>query len=163
MLRAAEWIAGLGLAPHPEGGHYRRVATAAHTLAAAALPAGFGGDRPGATAIHYLLQRGEHSRWHRLKAEEWWLLQAGGPLDLHLLLADGSHRLLRLGYALAAGETLHAVVPPGCWFAAETVAEFALLACIVTPGFNFADFELAEPASLRASYPQVTELIDHLG
>jgi len=48
------------------------------------------------------------------------------------------------------------VIPAGAWFAAEVASSgsFALVGCTVAPGFDFADFELADRASLLGQYPQ---------
>jgi predicted cupin superfamily sugar epimerase len=57
----------LNLAPHPEGGWYRETWRG---------PAGAGGRASG-TAIHFLLEAGQRSHWHRVDAEEIWLWHAG--------------------------------------------------------------------------------------
>ena len=44
-LTAADTIAALSLAPHPEGGHYRQTYLAAETIAGEALPARYDGPR----------------------------------------------------------------------------------------------------------------------
>ena len=59
-MDADEIIARYGLAPHPEGGHYRE------TFRAAAEDSG----RGAVTAIYYLLRAGEVSAWHRIDAVE---------------------------------------------------------------------------------------------
>ncbi|MDX2259545.1 MAG: cupin domain-containing protein, partial [Hyphomicrobiaceae bacterium] len=56
-MTADEIIATLGLAPHPEGGHFRETFRDAF-----ALP----GGRAASTAIYYLLRAGERSAWHRV-------------------------------------------------------------------------------------------------
>lgn len=67
------------------------------------------------------------------------------------------------GANLAAGEQFQAVVPAGCWFGAELAeGDFALVGCTVAPGFDFADFELAQAKQLLACYPQHAELIHRL-
>jgi hypothetical protein len=44
------------------------------------------------------------------------------------------------------GQRPQAVVPPECWQTARPAAdEPVLVSCVVTPGFDFADFELLEP------------------
>src|ERR1700682_5615802 len=65
-------IEALGLAPHPEGGHYRETWRDAR---------GDGGRGAG-TAILFLLRDGEVSHWHRVDAAELWIWQAGAPLRL---------------------------------------------------------------------------------
>lgn len=64
----------LGLAPHPEGGHYREVWRHAPE----------GGGRGAATSIFFLLEAGERSHWHRVDAAEIWLWQAGASLLLEV-------------------------------------------------------------------------------
>lgn len=134
---AAAVIAALGLAPHPEGGHYREVWRD--------VPEG--GGRGAGTAIHFLLDAGERSRWHRVDAAELWLWQGGGPLVLSLS-SDGGRveREIALGPDLGAGQRLIGVVPKGCWQAARpSGGRWALVSCTVSPAFDFAGFELAPP------------------
>jgi predicted cupin superfamily sugar epimerase len=124
----------LGLQPHPEGGWYRETWRAQAD----------GGARSGGTAIHYLLKRHQRSHWHRVDATELWLYQAGGPLRLRIVY-DGHIVERRLGPDILAGELLQVIIPPGAWQAADTQAAWALAACVVVPGFEFANFELAPP------------------
>ena len=112
-LTAAEIIRLLDLKPHPEGGHYRETFRDSRLDAA---------GRAASTAIYFLLARGERSPWHRVDMVEVW----------HWLGPD-----------LAAGEVPQAVVPAGHWQAAETRGDWTLAGCTVSPGFEFAGFELA--------------------
>lgn len=131
---AAAIIAKLGLEPHPEGGWYRE------TWRAEATP----GERASGTAIHFLLDAGERSHWHRIDAAEIWLWHAGGPLTLSIAAdASGPIRQITLGADVLAGEEPQALVPPGHWQAAAPVAGWVLVSCLVSPGFDFAGFELA--------------------
>jgi hypothetical protein len=133
-LPAAAVAAALGLSPHPEGGHYREVWRD--------VPEG--GGRGAGTAIHFLLGPGERSRWHCVDAAELWLWQGGGPLVLSLSSDGRAVEELRLGPALDAGETLMAVVPKGWWQAARPAGGgWTLVACTVSPAFEFAGFEMA--------------------
>ena len=50
-----------------------------------------------------------------------------------------------LGIDLDAGEHPQIVVPTGAWQAAVTTGGFTLVSCTVSPGFEFAGFELAPP------------------
>jgi len=135
-VKASDVIARFGLMPHPEGGWYRE------TWRAQAAP----GERAAGTAILYLLERGQRSHWHRIDASEIWLHQSGGPLILHMW-SDGPVRTHRLGGRLLEGDAPQAVVPPDVWQAAELPpeADWALVACVVAPGFTFETFEMAPP------------------
>jgi predicted cupin superfamily sugar epimerase len=135
-VTAEEVIAHLGLAPHPEGGHYRQ------TWAADAGP----DERPAGTAILFLLGAGERSHWHRVDAAEVWHFHAGAPLVLSMAQTDaGPARDLSLGPALLDGEVPQAVVPAGWWQAARSTGAWTLVGCTVSPGFRFEGFELAAP------------------
>lgn len=124
----------LGLAPHPEGGWYRE------TWRAAAAP----GERAGGTAILFLLDAGARSHWHRVDAVEHWLWHGGAALDL-MTAADeaGPVATLRLGGDVLGGEAPQGLVPAGHWQAAEARSGWALVSCLVIPGFDFAGFTLA--------------------
>ncbi|MES2987054.1 MAG: cupin domain-containing protein [Pseudomonadota bacterium] len=135
MQEAEQIIAALELAPHPEGGWYRE------TWRASAQP----GVRAGGTAIHFLLEAGQRSHWHRVDADELWLWHAGAPLMLHIEDADGAIATVRLGADVLTGEAPQARVPAGRWQAADAGRGWTLVSCVVVPGFEFAGFELAEP------------------
>jgi predicted cupin superfamily sugar epimerase len=124
-------IEALALQPHPEYGHYRETWRDAPG----------DGQRGAGTAILFLLGEGEHSRWHRVDAAELWIWQAGAPL----LLWIGADAVHRLGPGLHAGETLHQLVPRGCWQSAKSLGRWTLCSCIVAPAFSFHGFELAPP------------------
>ncbi|GAA5182699.1 cupin domain-containing protein [Rugosimonospora acidiphila] len=142
----------LGLAPHPEGGWYARIWESPVTV----TPPGYPGPRHTATAIHFLLHPGEESRWHVVRSDELWLWHSGGPLLLRLGGTGQSPRppgdALVLGPDLGAGAAPARLVPAGTWQSAAPVAgpstvEPTLVTCVVSPGFDFADFRMEPPTS----------------
>jgi 4-nitrophenyl phosphatase len=161
---ASFWIENLGLQAHPEGGFYREVYRSGESIPRSALPARFPGDRVFATAIHFLLPSGGFSAFHRIRADEQWHYQAGGGLHIHMLGPGGEYRVERLGPDPREGDRLCVVVPAGVWFAAEPVAgaAFSLVSCVVAPGFEFDDFELARRAALAASFPRYEDVVRRL-
>ncbi len=50
-----------------------------------------------------------------------------------------------LGSDLAAGQRPQLVVPAGAWQSARPLGAWTLAGCTVSPAFEFAGFELAEP------------------
>ena len=133
-------IAELGLAPHPEGGWYRRTWQSA-------TPVNAGGDRPLASCIYFLLPAGDASAWHVVDADELWLWHGPGPVTLELGGPGeqpderGAKRVtLRVDEHGARGEL---VVPAGVWQRTIPASEDALVSCVVRPGFTFAGFKLA--------------------
>ena len=132
-MEAEAIIETLGLSPHPEGGWYRE------TWRADARA----GERAAGTAIYFLLKKGERSHWHYIDAAEVWHFYAGAPLKLSLS-ADGkktSEHLL--GPDMASGARPQIVVPQGCWQAGESLGDYTLVGCTVSPAFEFASFEMA--------------------
>ncbi len=133
-MTAAEVISALGLAPHPEGGHYRETFRAPPTAS---------GEHSPVTLIYFLLAAGEVSRWHRVDATEIWLWHAGAPLTLEIAEADGTTLAHTLGVDLGVGESPQAVVPKDAWQRASSRGAWTLVSCTVAPGFMFEGFELA--------------------
>lgn len=125
------------LLPHPEGGWYRRTW-------ASPVPVRIIGSatRPTATAIQYLLPAGQSSAWHTVSSDELWFWHRG---SMTLSFGgQGSHPGVEVeSVRLGPGdqERPQAVVPAGTWQRAEADADAeALISCVVSPGFDFADF-----------------------
>lgn len=134
----------LDLLPHPEGGWYRRTWTAQTEL----HPPGYNGVRPTGTAIYFLLLAGEVSRWHRVRSDELYLWHRGGPLTLHLGgqgTTPEEQTTALLGPDLATGEVPQLHIPAGTWQRATPATEAEVLCtCVVSPGFDFVDFSVAD-------------------
>lgn len=136
MAMTPGWlIRNLGMQPHPEGGHFVETFRDAPT----------GDGRGVVTCIHFLLQAGEVSAWHRIDATEIWHFAGGDPLVLTQSENGRDAAAERLGPDLANGQRPHIVVPPHCWQTAETLGRWTLASCIVAPAFDFSGFELAPP------------------
>ncbi len=164
-MTAQEWIDRLGLVPHPEGGFFCETWRSAGTVPGAALPAAFGGDRSLATAILYLLRAGDFSAFHRLRSDELWFFHDGADLEIHHLVAGRGHLVTRLGVGPAAGP--QAILPAGEWFAARLAQPaspdaFVLVGCVVAPGFDFADFDMARRDDLAREFPGCEEIVVEL-
>ncbi|AOY66250.1 cupin domain-containing protein [Xanthomonas euvesicatoria pv. euvesicatoria] len=141
---AAALIRSLDLAPHPEGGHYRRIHASARQVT------DNGQTRPAMTAIRFLLSAGECSAWHRVDAEETWHWQLGDALEL-LIYDTCTEQVQRVIVdAAERGEPMH-VVPAGCWQAARSLGDFTLAGCTVSPGFVWEGFALLDKASPLAA------------
>jgi uncharacterized protein len=130
---AADIIRLLDLKPHPEGGHFRETFRDPRQIS----------GRAASTAIYFLLARGERSHWHRVDAAEAWHWHAGAPLRLEISQRPGNIESLMLGCDLAAGERPQGIVPAHAWQAAQTLGDWTLVGCTVSPGFEFKTFELA--------------------
>lgn len=158
MQKASFWINHLQLRPHPEGGFFSETYRSAERVQPQGLPPRFTAARSFSTSIYFLLKQSAFSALHRLKADELWHFYTGHRLLIDMLLPDGSLRRHVLGPDPGRGEAFQAVVPAGCWFGSRVESHepeaYALVGCTVAPGFDFADFELANRADLIAQYPQ---------
>jgi len=155
----ARLVAALSLAPHPEGGFYRE--SWRGSLALQGLP--HGAPRAAHTAIYFLLPAGTFSAIHRVASDEVWHHYDGDPVDLHLVDEEGRHRIARLGCDVGNGERPQHVVPAGVWQAAVPRGDrHALCGCTVSPGFDFADFEMPSRAAMTELFPQHAELMRQL-
>lgn len=155
-MNAQDLIRHLQLLPHPEGGYYRETYRAAQQLTTPENQ-----PRSVSTAIYFLLEGHNKSHFHRIKSDELWFFHQGQPLEIVLIRAGGPPETILLGHDFAQGAVPQAVIPAGTWFAARVRHEtgFGLVSCTVAPGFDFADFELAERAALTREFPQLRELI----
>jgi predicted cupin superfamily sugar epimerase len=134
-MTAAEIIAALGMRPHPEGGWYVETFRDAPK-----------GGRGHSTAIYFLLEHGQVSAWHRVKdAAEVWHFYAGAALLVSMCAEEGKVSEHRLGTDILAGERPQLLVPAGWWQKARSAGDWTLVGCTVAPGFDFAQFEMAEP------------------
>jgi predicted cupin superfamily sugar epimerase len=128
----------LGLQPHPEGGWYRETWRSAVEVV---LPDGR--RRASATLIWFLLPAGASSAWHRVASDEIWLAHTG---SVHLELGgDGPRPTLLESVTVGTGEgaSSQGLVPAHVWQRTVPGPSDALVSCVVSPGFDFDDFELA--------------------
>lgn len=154
----------LSLSPHPEGGYFRETYRSPEEVPAPALDARYRETRSISTAIYFLLTGDTFSSFHRLHSDEIWHFYAGDPVRLHLIYPDGRHIEILVGSDLSVGEIPQAVIPSGTWFAAkvENPAGYTLIGCTVAPGFDFADFELADRTALVKQFPHHEKIITSL-
>ena len=164
---AAELAATLGLEPHPEGGYFRETYRAAETVQTPR------GERAASTAILFLVTAAAISHLHRLSSEELWVFQGGLPLELVVLSPEGGLQTRLLGDVAAPDPDAppavpQALVPAGSWQGARLAggphlpagtSAWALVSCIVSPGFEYEDFELGERDVLLATYPRHAEIV----
>jgi predicted cupin superfamily sugar epimerase len=165
MIKSAQhWIHKLNLIAHPEGGYYRETYRSELAIAREALPPRFTGPRLVSTAIYFLLEGENFSAFHRLQSDELWHFYSGSAITVDVIEPDGGHSEIQLGSDPDAGEVFQAAVRGGRWFASRVRDPkwFALAGCTVSPGFDFADFDLGKRAELVRLYPQHQKLIESL-
>lgn len=163
-MNAQYWIKHLDLQPHPEGGYYKEIYRAEGIISQPNLPIRFSGGRAYSTSIYYLLESKDFSSLHRLDSDEQWFHIDGGTLTIHSIDPNGNYTKHSIGKNLTNVDLPHAIIPHGNWFGG-TVDEpnsFVLVGCVVAPGFDFEDFELAKKDQLIQQFPQHQLLIKQL-
>jgi predicted cupin superfamily sugar epimerase len=131
----------LDLEPHPEGGWYRRTWTGNLPVTTER------GARPAATLIYFLLPPGEASAWHVVTSDEIWLWHGPDPLVLQLGGegdAPAETTDVVLGPEERNGHRAQQLVPAGTWQRTLPSAGEVLVSCLVSPGFSFDDWSLAD-------------------
>ena len=148
----------LNLIPHPEGGFYSETYRSEMTIGTAT------GERNLTTAIYFLLTSAHVSKFHRIKSDELWFFHEGSSLTVHMLSEDG-HQKLSLGHPSPTVDTSAQHLVKTHTIFGSSVDEpnsYALVSCVVSPGFDFADFELFEAEDLLEKYPEASEIIHTL-
>lgn len=157
-------IKTLQLDPHPEGGFFREVYRSGKLIRHTELGSSYSGSRNYCTSIYFLLTSESFSAFHRIIQDEIWHFYCGSPLLLHMITQQGIYSKVLLGNSFSEEQVPQFVVPGGTWFAAHVAADsgHSLVGCTVSPGFDFADFEVGKREILLQLYPQHGNLITRL-
>lgn len=152
------FIEKLGLEQHPEGGYYKSTFSSEEEIDA------FGMKRNLFTNIYFLLKSADVSHFHRLKSDEVWYYHGGSPLTIHVIDTFGNYQEMKLGLDIENGELPQAIVPKNAIFGSSVIEKdtYSLVGCMVSPGFNFEDFELFTQGELIDAYPQHEQIIRKL-
>jgi predicted cupin superfamily sugar epimerase/ribosomal protein S18 acetylase RimI-like enzyme len=113
----------LGLEPHPEGGWYRQTWASPVSV------------------IYFLLPARESSAWHRVSSDELWLAHTGA---VTLELGGDGDRPEETERVVVDTDHPQVLVPAGVWQRTVPSEGEALVSCLVSPGFDFDDFELLD-------------------
>ena len=155
LNRIEELVKELDLQKHPEGGFYAENYRSDIKTK----------DNSGVlmTSIYFLLTSENVSNFHSIKNDELWFHHEGSPIAIHTL-QNGKHKEYILGrmhgencrpYNLIEGNTIFgsSVLEP---------ESYALVSCVVSPGFDFKDFELFSQNELLKEFPNEEHIIELL-
>jgi uncharacterized protein len=156
IQNADYWAARLNLVAHPEGGYYNEVFRSKLEIhrKSSSIPG------RACTSIYYLLEGSDFSGFHRIASDELWYYHKGEPLFIYEFNSLG----LLITHELSdqPGGQLSVAIEAGSWFAASVPSGngFSLVSCAVAPGFDFAEFEMANKVELKRLFPKHAVLID---
>lgn len=155
--RILELVEILQMNPHPEGGFYAETYRSEQEMETKS------GKRNLVTSIYFLLRADDVSHFHRIKSDELWFWHEGSPLSVHLLGKNG-HQILKLGPVDQSGTSPQHLVKANTIFGStvDFPDSYALVSCVVAPGFDFRDFELFQAEDLLPLFPEAEEIIRKL-
>ncbi|MGH4124449.1 MAG: cupin domain-containing protein [Clostridium sp.] len=160
MYSSQYFIDTLNMEAHPEGGFYKSSFCSCENISSNNLKTKFEGERTLWTSIYFLLRDGEISSFHRLKSDEMWYYHAGSPLTIYMISPNGELTTKQLGLNIENGETPQFLVPKNYIFgSAMNIPGYSLVGCMVSPGFDFKDFEIFERDTLLNKYSQHKDII----
>lgn len=155
MNRIDDIIKELALIEHPEGGYYSETYRSQHKTE----------DQKGVlmTSIYFLLTSGSVSHFHRIKNDELWFHHEGSPISIHTL-ENGEHKEYILGKTYGKACRPQQLIKGNTIFGSSVLEpnSYALVSCVVSPGFEFHDFELFTSDQLLKEFPNEEEIIDRL-
>ena len=116
------------------------------------------------TSIYFLLGDQDVSHFHRLKSDELWYFHGGDPLAVHVIDPKGEYHVYKLGLDIDKGQKPQVIVPKGSIFGSSVLegGEFSLVGCMVSPGFEYEDFEFFTQQELLKKYPKHEHIIRKL-
>ena len=144
-----------------EGGFFRETYRSRWQVPTEYLPEGTGGSRSIGTAIYYMITPETFSALHRLPGTEVFHFYLGDPAVMLQLRPDGSSSTVTLGPDLVKGHQPQVVVRGHVWQGCRLApgGKWALMGTTMSPGFDYADYEIGDCEELSAQYSEVVELI----
>jgi predicted cupin superfamily sugar epimerase len=147
-----------GMQPHPTCGFFTESYLSGAEVAQQALPPGYDGPRPLASALYFLVTPEAHMVLHRLRSDQVYHHYLGDPLEVLLLHKDGRGEIVTAGVDLAAGMRPQLLVP--CWtFHVSRVrpgGAYAFMGTTAWPSVESNDLEIGDPEALAMAYPALS-------
>ncbi|MDV4151894.1 cupin domain-containing protein [Clostridium sp. AL.422] len=151
MKSAEYYIKNLNMNPHIEGGYFKESFISSDEVKK---------DKKLWSSIYFLLRTGEVSNFHRLKSDELWYYHDGEALTIYMITPEGELITSQLGKNIDNGESPQILVPKGCIFGSAMNNDgYSLVGCMVSPAFEYNEFELFKREHLLKLYPNYKDII----
>jgi predicted cupin superfamily sugar epimerase len=156
--------AALGLEPHPTCGFVAETFRSTARVDVGGVPGGFEGTRPLGSALYFLVTPEANIKLHRIRNDQLYHHYLGAPLEVLLLLPDGTTATRVVGSDIAAGMRPQLLIPGGTFHTSRLPdGGWALLASTEWPGVEPADVEQGDPEQLAASHPDAADRLRSSG
>ena len=145
----------LHLERHPTCGFVAQTYSSQTIVPTASLPAEYGAPRPIGSALYFLVTPEAHIVMHRIRSDQQYHHYFGDPLDLIMLLPNGTGQVVTVGSDLRAGMRPQLFIPGGTFHMArlQPGGTLALLGSTEWPGVDPPDVEIGDRAKLIAAFP----------
>ena len=147
--------------PHETCGFFTQSYLSNTEIAGEALPPGYDGPRPLASALYFLVTPEARMVLHRLRSDQVYHHYLGDPLEVLLLHGDHRGEVFTVGSDLAAGMRPQLLVP-GWTFHVSRVrpgGAYAFMGTTAWPSVESSDLEIGDPKALAAAYPAMRDEI----
>lgn len=153
-LTAEQVITALDLQPNQTCGFVAPSYSSTLQLGESTLPSPLGAMRPVGTALYFLLTPAAPVRLHRIRNDQLYHYYLGDPLEIVLLLPDGSGQRHIVGPDLLGGQVVQLFIPGGTFHTARLLGgSWFLGGSTEWPGVVPEDVELGDADALAARYP----------
>ena len=151
----------LNLEPNATCGYVRVTFVSPQRIAPGGLPAPFEAGRPMGSALYFMLTPDEPVKLHRIRNDQFYHYYLGDPIEVLMLMTDGSTQHHVVGPDLRAGQKVQLFIPGNTFHTARVVGSrrWFLGGSTEWPGVEPADVELGKMDELAAKYPGVAEQI----
>jgi predicted cupin superfamily sugar epimerase len=147
----------LDLTPNATCGYVRVTFVSKHKIAPGGMTAPFAEGRPAGSALYFMLTPEEPVKLHRIRNDQLYHYYLGDPIEVLMMLEDGSTQLHVVGPDLRNGQKVQLFIPGGTFHTARIIGarRWFLGASTEWPGVEPADVELGNADALAARYPKV--------
>jgi predicted cupin superfamily sugar epimerase len=147
----------LDLTPNATCGYVRVTFISKHKIAAGGMQAPFADGRPAGSALYFMLTPQEPVKLHRIRNDQLYHYYLGDPIEVLMMLEDGSTERHIVGPDLRKGHKVQLLIPGGTFHTARIIGErrWFLGASTEWPGVEPKDVELGNADALAAKYPKV--------
>lgn len=151
----------LNLEPNATCGYVRLTFVSEQRIAAGGLPAPFADGRPVGSALYFMLTPDEPVKLHRIRNDQFYHYYLGDPIELLMLMTDGTTQHHIVGPDLRAGHKVQLFIPGNTFHTARVAGsrQWFLGGSTEWPGVEAADVELGKMDELAAKYPSVADEI----
>ena len=145
----------LNLEPNATCGYVRVTFMSPQRIAPGGLPAPFAAGRPMGSALYFMLTPDEPVKLHRIRNDQFYHYYLGDPIEVLMLMTDGSTQHHIVGPDLRAGHKVQLFIPGNTFHTARVAGSrrWFLGGSTEWPGVEPADVELGKMDELAAKYP----------